>query len=90
MMGGEFDRQIELRRLIPKPLHPLPLLHGHSQIQYGLATLGSRIVRLGKQLVAKRLQGVLNGRGHAAFEHSRLEQNLTEQTHQVVRQHHCV
>ncbi|MFZ2218598.1 MAG: YitT family protein, partial [Rhodoferax sp.] len=31
VMGGEFDRQIELRGLIPKPLHPLPVLHCHSQ-----------------------------------------------------------
>ena len=48
MMGGEFDRQIELRGLIPKPLHPLSVLHGHCQIQYRLSTLGSRISRLGK------------------------------------------
>ena len=48
MMGGEFDRQIELRGLIPKPLDPLPLLHGHSQIQYRLSALGSGVGRLGK------------------------------------------
>ena len=48
MMGGAFDRQIELRRLIPQPLHPLPVLHGHRQIQYGLSALGSCVGGLGK------------------------------------------
>ncbi|MEN9358376.1 MAG: hypothetical protein RL695_2547, partial [Pseudomonadota bacterium] len=37
MMGGEFDWQVKRFGLIPKPLHPQPVLHGQRQIQYGLA-----------------------------------------------------
>lgn len=48
MMGGEFDWQIEPGRLIPEPLHPLPVLHGHRQIQYGLAALGGGVGGFGK------------------------------------------
>ena len=36
---GEFERQVKLRGLIPQALHPRPLLHGYSQIQYGLAVV---------------------------------------------------
>ena len=48
VMGGEFDRQIELRGLIPKPLHPLSVLHGHSQVQDRLSAFCGGVGRLGK------------------------------------------
>ena len=48
VMGGEFDRQIELRGLIPKPLHPLSVLHGHCQIQDRLSAFCGGVGRLGK------------------------------------------
>ena len=46
--GGEFDRQIELRGLIPKSLHPLSVLHGHSQVQDRLSAFCGGVGRLGK------------------------------------------
>ena len=48
VMGGEFDRQIELRGLIPKSLHPLPVLHGHCQVQDRLSAFCGGVGRLGK------------------------------------------
>ena len=48
MMGGEFDWQVKRFGLLPKPLHPLPVLHGQRQIQYGLAALGGGVGGFGK------------------------------------------
>jgi len=48
VIGGEFDRQIELRSLIPQTLHPLALLHRYCQIEYGFSAVGGGVGRLGK------------------------------------------